>query len=125
MLIQRAVPADVESIAIVGVDTSRVAYAGIVPDDYLTKDYALVFPGMKGTEKKRTIQTAEPISRLQKGCTIIPLGEFNEIDSGVCECMSYQEIQEKMPQVYSARKKDKYNYVYPNGEGYRRQSPEY
>jgi broad specificity phosphatase PhoE len=32
--------------------------------------------------------------------------------------MSYEEIRETMPHVYSARKKDKYNYVYPEGEGY-------
>jgi broad specificity phosphatase PhoE/predicted kinase len=71
------------------------------------------------SDKKRTIETAEPIRDLQKGCTIIPLSEFNEIDSGICECMSYDEIREKMPQVYESRRKDKYNYVYPGGEGYR------
>jgi broad specificity phosphatase PhoE len=52
---------------------------------------------------------------LQKKCTIIPLKEFNEIDSGICECMTYEEIREQMPDVFLARKKDKYNYVYPNG----------
>ena len=67
---------------------------------------------------KRTIQTAEPIRRLQQKSTIIPLDEFNEIDSGVCECMSYDEIRQKMPGVYSTRKEDKYNYIYPDGEGY-------
>lgn len=70
------------------------------------------------SQKKRTIQTAEPIKGLQKDCTIIPLSEFNEIDSGVCERMSYEEIRKGLPGVYSARKKDKYNYVYPGGEGY-------
>jgi broad specificity phosphatase PhoE len=49
---------------------------------------------------------------------VVPLEEFNEIDSGICECMSYEEIREKMPAVYAARKRDKYNYVYPEGEGY-------
>ncbi|MBW2614977.1 MAG: histidine phosphatase family protein [Deltaproteobacteria bacterium] len=70
------------------------------------------------SKKKRTIQTATPIKRLQKDCIVIPLEEFNEIDSGVCECMSYGEIREKMPHVYRERKKDKYNYIYPDGEGY-------
>ncbi len=70
------------------------------------------------SKKKRTIQTAEPIQRLQKNSSIIPLEEFDEIDSGECEAMSYEEIRQKMPHVYSARKKDKYNYIYPNGEGY-------
>ena len=70
------------------------------------------------SEKKRTIQTAVPIKALQEKCVIIPLRDFNEIDSGVCECMSYEEIRNQMPHVFMARKKDKYNYVYPNGEGY-------
>ena len=70
------------------------------------------------SNKSRTIQTAQPIRDLQSDCTIIPLPEFNEIDSGDCECMSYDEIRLKMPHVYRDRKKDKYNYIYPNGEGY-------
>lgn len=70
------------------------------------------------SEMARTIETAEPIGAKQRKCTIIPLAEFNEIDSGVCECMSYEEIRNNMPEVYGARKKDKYNYVYPGGEGY-------
>ena len=70
------------------------------------------------SRKKRTIQTAEPIKRLQDNCMIISLEEFNEIDSGVCECMSYEEIRKKMPHVYSTRKGNKYNYIYPKGEGY-------
>jgi len=70
------------------------------------------------SKKKRTIDMAEPIRSMQKKCMIIPLEGFNEIDSGVCECMSYQEIRDKMPHVYLARKKDKYNYIYPEGEGY-------
>jgi broad specificity phosphatase PhoE/predicted kinase len=70
------------------------------------------------SEKKRTIQTAEPIQGRQKASEIIPLAEFNEIDSGICECMSYEEIRRKMPAVAAARQKDKYNYIYPEGEGY-------
>lgn len=69
--------------------------------------------------KKRTIETAEPICRMQRDrSSIIPLKEFDEIDSGICECMSYEEIRRKMPEVYESRKHDKYNYVYPAGEGY-------
>jgi len=70
------------------------------------------------SKKKRCLQTAEPIKRLQQNSTVVPLLEFNEIDAGVCECMSYEEIREKMSHVYSARKADKYNYIYPEGEGY-------
>ena len=68
--------------------------------------------------KKRAIQTAAPVKEIQEDCTIIPLAEFDEIDSGVCECMSYEEIREKRPDVYHTRKEDKFNYIYPEGEGY-------
>ncbi len=78
------------------------------------KKIPLIFTG----QKKRTIQTAEPIKDLQQKCKIIPLAEFNEIDSGICEKMSYEEIKKGLPRVYEDRKKDKYNYVYPGGEGY-------
>jgi len=70
------------------------------------------------SKKKRTIQTAFPIMQQQQNCAVIPLAEFNEIDSGACERMSYAEIRDRMPDVYSARKHNKYNYIYPQGEGY-------
>lgn len=70
------------------------------------------------SEKVRTWQTADPIRELQRDCTIIRLKEFNEIDSGVCESMSYEEIRSRMPHVYLERKKDKYHYIYPEGESY-------
>ena len=67
---------------------------------------------------KRTIQTATPIAEKQEHCTIIALPEFNEIHAGICEDMTYEEIQEQMPSVANARKSNKYSYVYPGGEGY-------
>lgn len=70
------------------------------------------------SQKKRTLQTAIPIKERQKACTVMPLAEFNEIDAGICECLSYEEIKKGLPHVYFARKKDKYNYAYPQGEGY-------
>ena len=78
------------------------------------KRIPLIFTSLK----KRTIQTAEPIKALQYECTIIPLEEFDEINSGICECMSYEEIRTRLPHVHAARKADKYNYAYPEGEGY-------
>lgn len=67
---------------------------------------------------KRTRQTAMPVARIQQDCSIIPLAEFDEIHSGICEEMSYKEIRERYPEVAEARRKDKYGYVYPGGEGY-------
>lgn len=70
------------------------------------------------SEKKRTVQTAEPIKALQHDCTIVQLKEFNEIDAGICEGLTYDEIQRLKPDIHSARKANKYNYSYPGGEGY-------
>ncbi|MFW6105739.1 MAG: bifunctional nucleoside/nucleotide kinase/histidine phosphatase family protein [Desulfovermiculus sp.] len=71
------------------------------------------------SQKKRTGQTAQPICDNQScGCTLIPLEEFNEIDAGVCEEMTYEEIKSQMPHVYYERLMDKYHYIYPQGEGY-------
>jgi broad specificity phosphatase PhoE/predicted kinase len=70
------------------------------------------------SHKKRTIQTARLICAMQKNCKIIPIKEFDEIDAGVCEGMTYKDIEKTMPEVYHARKADKYHYVYPQGESY-------
>jgi broad specificity phosphatase PhoE/predicted kinase len=68
--------------------------------------------------RKRTIQTAQPVRNAQPESRVICLAEFDEIDAGDCECMSYSEIRAERPEVFEARSKDKYNYVYPHGEGY-------
>lgn len=67
---------------------------------------------------RRTLQTATPIAEKQEHCSIIALPEFNEIDAGVCDGMTYQEISTKRPEVAQARKGNKYEYIYPEGEGY-------
>ena len=90
------------------------AQAKALAEYFKKKKIPLIFT----SQRKRTIQTAEHIRGMQENCTIISLDEFNEIDSGKCECMSYEEIKKEMPSVYAARKKDKFNYVYPRGEGY-------
>ncbi len=97
-----------------GLTEKGKAQARALAEHFKTRKIPYIFT----SKMKRTIQTADPIRRFQQKSSIIPLEEFNEIDSGVCECMSYEEIRRKMPQVYSIRKEDKYNYIYPNGEGY-------
>jgi broad specificity phosphatase PhoE/predicted kinase len=70
------------------------------------------------SHKQRTIQTARSICAMQKDCKIISLKEFDEINAGICEGMTYKNIEETMPDVYRARKADKYHYTYPQGESY-------
>ncbi|KAL7982815.1 hypothetical protein Chor_013151 [Crotalus horridus] len=62
---------------------------------------------------KRTIQTAEALD--------LPYEQWkalNEIDAGVCEEMTYDEIKEKYPEEFALRDQDKYYYRYPSGESY-------
>ncbi|KAH0617161.1 hypothetical protein JD844_028895 [Phrynosoma platyrhinos] len=65
------------------------------------------------SQLKRTIQTAEALD--------LPYEQWkalNEIDAGVCEEMTYDEIKEKYPEEFALRDQDKYYYRYPSGESY-------
>ncbi|XP_041860340.1 6-phosphofructo-2-kinase/fructose-2,6-bisphosphatase-like [Melanotaenia boesemani] len=65
------------------------------------------------SHKKRTIQTAEFL-----GVQYEQWKALNEIDAGVCEDMTYEEIQENYPEEFALRDQDKYRYRYPKGESY-------
>jgi broad specificity phosphatase PhoE/predicted kinase len=62
---------------------------------------------------KRTVQTAEPLGRATQR-----FRRLDEIHAGVCEGMSYAQIQAEMPEEFAARKRDKFRYRYPRGESY-------
>ncbi|XP_062314784.1 6-phosphofructo-2-kinase/fructose-2,6-bisphosphatase 1 [Osmerus eperlanus] len=62
---------------------------------------------------KRTIQTAEAL-----GVPYEQWKALNEIDAGVCEEFTYEEIQGKFPEEFALRDQDKYRYRYPKGESY-------
>lgn len=46
------------------------------------------------------------------------LKDLNEINAGICEGLTYEEIQEKFPQEFAWRDQDKLKYRYPHGESY-------
>jgi broad specificity phosphatase PhoE/predicted kinase len=57
--------------------------------------------------------------------TALPLGiepgqwkALDEIHAGVCDGMSYAEIERELPAEFEARKRDKFGYRYPRGESY-------
>ncbi|XP_028264995.1 6-phosphofructo-2-kinase/fructose-2,6-bisphosphatase isoform X1 [Parambassis ranga] len=62
---------------------------------------------------KRTIQTAEAL-----GVQYEQWKALNEIDAGVCEEMTYEEIQKSHPEEFALRDQNKYRYRYPKGESY-------
>ncbi|GAA5984682.1 hypothetical protein JCM11641_004559 [Rhodosporidiobolus odoratus] len=63
---------------------------------------------------KRTIQTASllPYEKLT-------WKSLDELDAGVCDGMTYEEIEQNYPEDYAARDDDKFNYRYRGGESYR------
>ncbi len=81
---------------------------------FKTKKISYIFT----STKQRTMHTAKAIASLQPDCRIIPLKEFDEINAGICEGMTYEDIEQKLPHVFKKRGADKYNYVYPEGESY-------
>uniref|UniRef100_A0A3B3V5L0 6-phosphofructo-2-kinase/fructose-2,6-biphosphatase 3 n=1 Tax=Poecilia latipinna TaxID=48699 RepID=A0A3B3V5L0_9TELE len=61
----------------------------------------------------RSIQTAEHL-----GVPYEQWKALNEIDAGLCEDMTYDEVKEKFPEEFALRDEDKYYYRYPAGESY-------
>ncbi|XP_065155937.1 6-phosphofructo-2-kinase/fructose-2,6-bisphosphatase isoform X2 [Atheta coriaria] len=62
---------------------------------------------------KRTIQTVQGVTAPQERWKAL-----NEIDAGICEEMTYEEINEKYPEDFKARDQNKFAYRYPRGESY-------
>ncbi|XP_074026247.1 6-phosphofructo-2-kinase/fructose-2,6-biphosphatase isoform X4 [Leptinotarsa decemlineata] len=62
---------------------------------------------------KRTIQTVAGLQVPQERWK-----SLNEIDAGVCEEMTYEEIKEKYPEEFASRDVNKFAYRYPRGESY-------
>ncbi|KAM7522052.1 hypothetical protein LguiA_011954 [Lonicera macranthoides] len=63
---------------------------------------------------QKTILSANQISGFPK----IQWRALDEINAGVCDGMTYEEIKKNMPEEYESRKKDKLRYRYPRGESY-------
>ena len=68
---------------------------------------------------KRTNQTARFLAASDKGYDKLEWKALDEIDSGVCDSLTYQEIADRYPEDFAARDEDKYNYRYRGGESYR------
>lgn len=58
---------------------------------------------------RRTIQTAGFINCNSR----VQWAALNEIDAGICENLTYQEMKEQYPELARQRKADKLNFRYP------------
>lgn len=63
---------------------------------------------------RRTIQTARHLT-FEK----LEWKALDELDSGVCDSLTYGEIEDKYPEDFKQRDEDKFNYRYLGGESYR------
>ncbi|HEX7668837.1 MAG TPA: 6-phosphofructo-2-kinase/fructose-2,6-bisphosphatase [Polyangiaceae bacterium] len=70
-------------------------------------------PAVWTSTLQRTIATA-----FHLGTETASWRALDEIDAGVCDGLTYQEIREQMPDEFGARAKDKFRYRYPRGESY-------
>jgi 6-phosphofructo-2-kinase/fructose-2,6-biphosphatase 2 len=87
-------------------------YAKVLPD--LVKQSAGDAPLTVWTSTlKRTAQTARwlPYEKLSWKA-------LDELDSGVCDGLTYAEIEQQYPEDFKARDEDKYNYRYLGGKVY-------
>lgn len=65
------------------------------------------------SERWRTKQTAADIRAPKR-----VVRALNELDAGICEGLTYEEMQERFPQEFAWRDQDKLRYRYPWGESY-------
>lgn len=70
-------------------------------------------PAVWTSQLRRTRQTVEHINAVSKCWRAL-----NEINAGICEGLTYAEVAVQYPEVAKARKADKLNYRYPQGESY-------
>ncbi|KAI1790706.1 bifunctional 6-phosphofructo-2-kinase/fructose-2,6-bisphosphate 2-phosphatase [Ganoderma leucocontextum] len=63
---------------------------------------------------QRTIQTTQHLSYPK-----LTWKSLDELDAGVCDGMTYEEIEQAYPEDFANRDEDKFNYRYRGGESYR------
>ena len=61
----------------------------------------------------RTVETAEALGGSDRR-----LRSLDEINAGLCDGLSYSEIEKKHPEIAVNRRSDKLRYRYPQGESY-------
>lgn len=65
------------------------------------------------SELLRTKQTASLLPQTPR-----VFRALNEISAGICEGKTYEEIERELPEVFFARRANKFTYQYPKGESY-------
>ena len=69
------------------------------------------------SQLRRAMQTAEPAEK-KLGIPCLRWSSLNEIHAGVCENMTYKEVEKVFPLIHRFRTENKYSFRYPEGESY-------
>ncbi|KJH43564.1 phosphoglycerate mutase family protein [Dictyocaulus viviparus] len=68
------------------------------------------------SQRIRAVQTASPLE--EQATNIEYWKVLNEIDTGICEGLTYNDFVLRYPKQFAERDRDKYHYRYPSGESY-------
>ncbi|AOW04395.1 6-phosphofructo-2-kinase-domain-containing protein [Yarrowia lipolytica] len=66
--------------------------------------------------RARTVETAAPFS--SRGIPFLERGQLTQLNPGVCENMTEEEIKEKYPEEWDKHQKDPYHHRFPRSESY-------
>jgi broad specificity phosphatase PhoE/predicted kinase len=91
-----------------------LAQAGALAAHFKTIPLSYIFT----STLTRSRQTAESLAQSHERVTVKALAEFDELDAGDFEGLTFEDVRKFHPEQYAARNSDKFAYVYPNGEGY-------
>lgn len=69
------------------------------------------------SQMKRAKQTRNGLSITQES-ELIEVTDLNELDVGICDGLSYKQIEDIYPLIKEERDKDKLRFRYPKGESY-------
>lgn len=83
---------------------------------------AAFFADIRGQDENLTVWTSTMRRTMQTAAYMpeVPrtYRNLNEIDAGVCDGMTYEQIRRERPKEFAARAADKLRYRYPRGESY-------
>lgn len=68
---------------------------------------------------KRALDTARVVNRYQMSAEFLVKNDLREMDYGIFEGLSVDEVKEKYSEMWVKRESDKYNFKTPDGESYK------
>lgn len=70
------------------------------------------------SELLRSRRTGEVIAGHHAGVPVVPNTALNEISNGDMDSLTYEEFEQRFPDLHAERERDKYDWRFPLGESY-------